>query len=68
MKVTNDPNDLSALDPGDDLYRHMPQHVKDVYRRAKAFRRQAARADFASRQGQPPAGLRSPEELINFMH
>jgi hypothetical protein len=57
---------LTALDPGDELYRTMPEHVRDVYRRAKAFRRQQDRRSFRDRQDMPP-GLRSPEEVMNFL-
>lgn len=61
----NDPNNFSALDPGDELYREMPQHVKDVYRRAKAFRRQEDREAFALARagGALPPGLRAPQDL-----
>ena len=65
--LKNDPDNLRALDPGDELYRHMPQHVKDVYRRAKAFRRQASRASFAASRDSVPPGLRSPEATLDFL-
>jgi hypothetical protein len=55
---------LGALAPGDELFRDMPRHVQDVYRRAKAFRRHADRRRFADRS---PAGLESPDSLTDFL-
>lgn len=57
---------LTALDPGDELYRHMPPHVQDTYRRAKAFRRQAQRRQFQDRLAAGPAAL-SIESQLDFM-
>lgn len=54
-------NKLSALEPGDELYEGMPLHVQEVYRRAKAFRRQQDRRAFAERMDSRPAGLRTAD-------
>jgi hypothetical protein len=56
---------LTALDPGDELYRNMPPHVTDAYRRAKAFRRQAQRQRFQDRMENGPAAL-SVESQLDF--
>lgn len=63
MKDAAQPN-LSALDPGDELYKGMPPHVRETYRRAKAFRRQAQRRAFVERA---PVGLESPDALVDYL-